>query len=200
MVALFAVLCACSKPPGKSPDGASHAAAHPDSLPRITMFYAFPEHPSKDEKTLLCYGVENADSVRLEPAIDRVWPTPSRCLEAPGTQATYTLVATRGSAQVSQSINVVPGPLKAHLIEVVISKLEIAPGEELTVCYKAKNAATVIVKPGFWAGRHNPESGCIIHAPHESTTYTITATGAGGDTDSERVTAIVKSGALGNRP
>jgi hypothetical protein len=157
------------------------------------MFYASPDHPAQGEKTLLCYGVEKADAVRLEPAVDRVWPSPTRCVEAPATKTTYTLVASRGTQQVTQSVSVVPGPPKVHLIEVEISKLEIAPGEEITVCYKAKNAAKVTIQPGFWTARHDPAFGCIIHAPSQSTTYTVTATGAGGDTDSERVTATVKA-------
>jgi hypothetical protein len=156
------------------------------------MFYASPEHPPADEKTLLCYGVENADEVRLEPAVDRVWPSPTRCLEAPARTATYTLTALRGNEKVSQSVKVTPVPPKVKLIEVSINKLEIAQGELVTVCYKAKDAASVTVNPGIWIEPHHPDSGCVRDNPLQSTTYVVTTTGAGGDTDSERVTARVK--------
>jgi hypothetical protein len=156
------------------------------------MFYASPEHPPADETTLLCYGVENADQVLLEPAIDRVWPSPTHCLEAPARAATYTLTASRGGERVSQSVKISPVPPKVKLIEVSINKIEVAPEELVTVCYKAKGAATVTVKPGVWIGPHGPTSGCIRDNPIQSTTYVVTTTGAAGDTDSERVTARVR--------
>jgi hypothetical protein len=171
-----------------------NAAPRTQAAPRITMFYASPAQPSPDEKTLLCYGVENASEVHLDPPVDRLWPTVSRCLEVPTRAATYTLTAQRGSDRVSQSVTITPLPPKAKLLEVSINKLEFAPGEQATVCYKAKNASRVTVKPGSWIEPHRPDLGCVWDRPQHSTTYVVTATGSHGDTDSERVTASVKSG------
>ena len=61
---------------------------------RILTLYASPPVVSRGEKTLLCYGVSNAKSVRIEPAIPDVSPAISRCVEArPVKNTTYRLIA-----------------------------------------------------------------------------------------------------------
>ncbi len=156
------------------------------------MFYAYPANPPAGEKVSLCYGVENATEVRLEPAVERVWPSFSRCFEIPSKAETYTLTAERGSERVSQSVTVQLGAPKVQIVEVSINKLDFASGEDATVCYKARNAVGVTIKPGVWIEPHRPDLGCVRDRLHQTTTYTVTATGVSGDTDSERVTARVK--------
>lgn len=61
---------------------------------KIISFYASPGMLARGERALLCYGVENATAVRLEPPVDRVWPSLSRCVEvAPNQDTRYTLTA-----------------------------------------------------------------------------------------------------------
>lgn len=170
---------------------AKAAGASSASPVLITMFYAYPANPPAGEKTSLCYGVENATAVRLEPAVESVWPSISRCFEIPSKAQTYTLTAERGGERVSQSVTVRSGAPLVKILEVSINKLDFVSGEQATVCYKARNAAQVTIQPGAWIGPHRPDLGCIEDRPHRTTTYTVTATGAGGDTDSERVTARV---------
>ncbi len=60
----------------------------------IISFYALPGVVRRGESAQLCYGVSNAKSVRLEPPIEPVWPSASRCFEvAPKKDTTYTLTA-----------------------------------------------------------------------------------------------------------
>jgi hypothetical protein len=160
---------------------------------RITQFYASPANPPKGEKTLLCYGVENATEVRLDPPIERVWPAMARCFDIDSTKtATYRLTAARGSESVSETVTVKPGPPAVKIIEVSINKAQFDSGEMATVCFKAKNAVATIIRPGNWINPHTPFVGCVMDHPRKTTTYIVTATGEGGDTDSERVTAKVK--------
>jgi hypothetical protein len=65
---------------------------------KITAFYA--------SDGLICYGVANAKSVRIEPFIEPVWPSLARCIQAPPHKTTeYTLTATDGAGHsVSQTI------------------------------------------------------------------------------------------------
>jgi hypothetical protein len=180
-------LVSCSTPRAEStPSAAPKAAAV-----KITMFYASPPKPAIDEKAQLCYGVENADTVRLEPAIDRVWPASTRCFGIPARAATYTLTAVHGSDQVSQTVTVTPVPPKPALFGLSINKDEFAPGDLVNVCYNARNAASVKIEPGQWVDPHGPGLGCIKDHPQQTTTYVITATDAAGDTAVERVTAHV---------
>jgi hypothetical protein len=65
-----------------------------DGKLRILDFYAAPGLISRGQKALLCYGVANAKSVRLEPAVARMYPALSRCFEvAPPHDTRYTLTA-----------------------------------------------------------------------------------------------------------
>ena len=186
IIAVFvflSVACTRSAPTAKTPDAA----------PKITQFYASPPNPPKGEKALVCYGVENATEVRLDPPVERIWPSTSRCFDfVASTEASLTLTARRGSEQVSKTIDLKPGPPEVKLLLVSINKLEFSAGEEVTVCYKARNAASVTIKPGRAFGPQSASAGCIQDRPEKTTTYVVTATGAGGDVDTERVTAKVK--------
>src|SRR5207249_4200363 len=61
---------------------------------KILSFYATPGLIRRGEKALVCYGVVNAKTVRLDPAVERVWPSVSRCLEvSPARETKFTLTA-----------------------------------------------------------------------------------------------------------
>jgi hypothetical protein len=61
---------------------------------KILSFYANPGIVARGQKTLLCYGVVNAKSVRIEPLAERVWPAVTRCLEITALRETrFTLTA-----------------------------------------------------------------------------------------------------------
>ncbi len=46
---------------------------------RITQFYASKQEAARGESILVCYGVENARAVRIEPAIEQLIPLPAKC-------------------------------------------------------------------------------------------------------------------------
>jgi hypothetical protein len=187
-LSLAAISCSSSSAPPAT------AAKTPAPAVRITMFYATAAHPAADEKESLCYGVENADSVRLEPAVDRVWPTMSRCFDIPTRPATYTLTAFHGAEKVSQTVTVAPAapvPSKAKLFQISSNPQQATAGEKVAVCYNAMDAVKVTIEPGEWFGPHGPSMGCIRDTPAATTTYVITATGAGGDRDVQKITVKV---------
>ncbi len=184
-------LAACSEPAPSAKPAAK--APEPASPVRITQFYAAPAQPPKGEKTLICYGVENATEVRLNPPIEKVWPSISRCFNlVPVKPVTYTLTALRGTEQVSQSITVRPGPPAVKLVDVSVSAIQVAPGQRVTVCFHANNAVNVTIRPGEWIPPHSNGVGCVGDQPAHSTTYIVTATGEAGDTASENATVTVK--------
>ena len=188
----FLIACSSSAPSGGSNSEKRAQAPAPEPV-RITQLYSAPASPGKGEKTLLCYGVENATEVRIDPPIERVWPSQSRCFDVPSSKTvTYTLTATRGSDSVSKSVTIAIGPPAVKILEVSINKLNFSPGEEVTVCYKVQNAKQVTLSPGAKFGPQTPELGCISDHPEKTTTYTVTATGAGGSVDTEHVTATIQ--------
>jgi hypothetical protein len=159
---------------------------------RIAQFYSSPPNPVKGQKVLVCYGVENASEVRIDPPIERVWPSPSRCLEVKAARTvTYTLTATSGAENVSKSITVQIGPPPVKIVELSVNQLKITPGETITLCYKVTNATKVLLGPGTPSGPHTNETGCVTDHPQRTTTYTLTARGAGGSVDTERATVTV---------
>jgi hypothetical protein len=61
---------------------------------RILEFYASAGTILPGERAMLCYGVENAKSVRISPMLRGVYPSPNRCLEiVPEHTTHYTLLA-----------------------------------------------------------------------------------------------------------
>jgi hypothetical protein len=160
---------------------------------KITQFYATNPKPAKGEQELLCYGVENAKSVWLTPPRQELSAALSRCVEVkPEAATTYTLTAEgAGGDQVSQQVTVSVGAARVHIVEVRVSALSVLRGDPVSICYKVRNAASVRISPAGFEGGSRPE-GCTIQHPVKTTTYVVTATGAGGDTDHEQVTVRIR--------
>jgi hypothetical protein len=65
-----------------------------DGQVKILQFYATPGLISRGQKALVCYGTVNAQSVRLDPPVEPMYPALSRCFAvAPPRDTRYTLVA-----------------------------------------------------------------------------------------------------------
>ena len=178
------------------------AATSPQSV-RITQFYPALPKLGLGDRTTLCYGVENAKTVRLSPAVEEVWPALVRCIEvAPQHTTKYTLTAedSHGLA-VSESTTINVGPPRPKLLEVSVNKLKVSMGELVTLCFKATHATgydvgglkpiPVRVGSGQGVAIATPERGCFGDRPRKTTTYVVKVTGPGGE-DSEKVTVTVK--------
>lgn len=161
---------------------------------RITQFYASPPEVARGEKALLCYGVENAKAVSLSPPARELSAALSRCVDVePEATTTYTLTAEGEGGPQKQEVTVKVGaarPPAAKILEVRVTSLSIKRGEAVSICYRVSNATTVRIEPPVEPSEQHP--GCGIARPQRTTTYTVTATGAGGDRDVERVTVQVK--------
>jgi hypothetical protein len=143
---------------------------------------------------LLCYGVENAKAVTLTPPRRELSAALSRCVDVePETTTTYTLTVEGEGGPVKQDVTVTVGaarPTPAKILEVRVTALEIKRGEPVSICYRVSNATTVRIEPPTQPSEQSPN--CGIARPERTTTYTVTATGAGGDRDVERVTVRVR--------
>jgi hypothetical protein len=61
---------------------------------RILDFYASPAVIPPGGRASICYGVNNAKKVRIEPPVEEIWPAQSHCLEvAPRKDTGYKLIA-----------------------------------------------------------------------------------------------------------
>jgi hypothetical protein len=189
-VVAIACLVSCSNT-GQSGRSASDKAAQ--GPVRITQFYAAKTAIPRGADVLLCYGVENATAVRIVPPVEQIKPALTRCITvAPVETTTFTLVAEDRSAKtVSQSITVtVTGPLP-HFNDLSISSKEVTPGQLVSFCFKASNAAAVHGSPGHFQHGGSPSGDCLLDNPRKTTVYRLVIEGAGGQTDEAKITVNV---------
>lgn len=167
-----------------------------DKTARIVQFYARDATLPLGEKSLLCYSVDNTKTLRLTPPVDSVWPALTRCIDiAPTKETTYTLTAAGEDGRpVEQSVTVKVGAARPKIIEVSVNALNVHAGDHVSVCYQVKNAVSVRVVPGrdIHMNLVSTGHGCSVDTPRKTTTYTVTAVGADGTTDTEHLTVRVK--------
>ena len=78
----------------------------------IVQFYAGAGTIAKGQKGLLCYSVVNATGVRLDPPVESVWPSFSRCFQVEPTRNTRYILTAEGADHktVSQTVDLVVKP------------------------------------------------------------------------------------------
>ena len=160
---------------------------------RITQFYARAGEITRGELNVICYGVRNARSVRLEPPVERVSPTPARCISIePEQDTTYTLVAEGdGGERVSESFGVRVKPPPPEILMLATSANAIRRGDAVTLCYGTEHAVAVRLDPLGWAlvpGKKN----CSRFYPKATATYTLVATGEGGGSERKSFSVEVR--------
>lgn len=168
---------------------------------KIIQFYASPSVVAPGEPAMLCYGVDNARAVRLEPPIEEIRPLYNRCLEVkPRRTAVYTLIATGvdgGEARQSVTITVRPDrppaaapPAAEGIIETfVASAEETTAGGLVTLCYALRRAEPVRLEPGVGTFAADSRK-CVNVRPAQTTTYTLLV--EGGQPERAKVTVRVR--------
>jgi hypothetical protein len=189
------LLAGCGAPP---PPATKKTELKPDPV-KITQFWVTDHSIAAGETIQLCYGVENAAKVTLDPPVARVYPAISRCFEiTPQQTTTFTFTAedtagrqTQAKATVQVGAARPAGPAPVRISDVMVSALQVSPGYPVSICVKGKNAVSWTIEPGQWQKPATSEGGCVVDTPRQTTTYRITAHGAGGTADRESVTIRV---------
>jgi len=81
----------------------AHKAVEADPLAKfggqveIVQFYSANGAIVPGAKTELCYGVVNAKDVRLDPPVEKVWPSLSRCFDVRPAQTTHYKLTAEGA-------------------------------------------------------------------------------------------------------
>lgn len=190
-------LVGCGERPAPPPEPEKPSAVEV----KILQFYASPGEVARGQETLICYGVEGARSVRIEPEVEQLRPVLTRCFQVkPERTTTYTLYAEgEDGATVSESFTVtvkgVAAPPKNTARQILrlfsASATQAAAGHPVTLCYSAPDAKSVRVKPDVQP-LEPAESHCFMVRPRQSTTYALTAVAADGATETEEVTITVR--------
>ena len=178
------LISACGNRP---PVGAEN---NPVKKVKITRFYAAGNMIPKGLIGKLCYGVENAAKLELNPPSQDVWPAMSRCFEiSPKQKTTYILTAYgEDGSKDEKSLDVKVAGEPPRLYDLWVSSQEVHRGELVRVCFKVANATTVKAGPGKFAQGLN----CLNDNPKKTTTYWIVAYGADRQEDSGTVTVKVR--------
>jgi hypothetical protein len=165
---------------------------------RILQFYAREASVTEGGKTVLCYGVVNAKSVRLDPPVDDVYPAINRCIEAaPGRQTQYTLTAEGEDGRVVSASLILGVTADAETLphiksfEVTKHERDYAGKWIYSVSYSIENPEEVSIDPPVFPTLHRSPFGSFYVAPSKTTTYTLTVTGKYGHKDSRRLTVEV---------
>lgn len=202
---LFLAIAAAAALTGCSQQPAPKQAAAPPQPAKINHFYAGSAAVERGDSVSLCYGVENAASVRIEPAVEGVSPSPNRCVPVtPSANAQYKLIATgRDGREVSQSVQVKVVPRSAAsraaggqatgsglITAFAATATRVGPGQPVTICFDAREAESVRMDPAPQA-MPSGRKGCVSLRPERSTTYKLTAQ-AGGKTETRDVTITVQ--------
>lgn len=181
----------------QQPEQTAETPAKRSTGPKVLQFYASPPAAAPGERVLLCYGVEDAQTVRIEPAVEPVNPSYSRCIQAtPKATTRYTLTAEGEAGRTATATVTVtvrnerrappaPPPVteppagSGPEINAFRTETKNGPGGPITLlCYEVHGAEAVAIEPGVLP-RSGALRGCLGVAPEHPTTYFLTAYGPG---------------------
>ncbi len=116
---------------------------------RITQFYPSALEIVEGQQALICYGVANARSVRLDPPGEQLRPMFNKCIPVePVATTTYRLTAEGDNgAKATQSLTIKVSPAPPTILFVDLSSDELRRGEPWIMCYGVRKATTVKLQP-----------------------------------------------------
>jgi hypothetical protein len=168
---------------------------------KILQFYAREGSVTEGEKSVICYGVVNAKSVRTDPPLPGISPSLNRCVEAaPRRDTRYTLIAEGQDGRlVSESF--VLGVLPDQEAVPRITSFGITRTERdytgkwiFSLSFAAQNPEEVTIDPPVFPPLHRSPFGSFYVAPAQTTTYTLTVTGKFGHKAQRQLTVRVPPG------
>lgn len=165
---------------------------------KIVQFYAREASLTEGTPSVICYGVVNARSVRIEPPVEGVSVSPNRCVEVAAQRDTrYTLTAEGSDGHtVTESFLLPVKPDVATLPGITSFRIEdhkpdYRGRQVFLVSFGARNAETVDIDPPAFPTLHGAPNGRFYVAPEKTTTYTLTVTGKRGHKARQQLTVEV---------
>jgi hypothetical protein len=168
--------------------------------PKVTHFYAVGEEVEAGKEVTVCYGVENAETVRIDPEVEKLWPSINRCISiAPARSGSYRLTAAGPGGEDSEELAikvVAPRPpagsekRDTSLIATFLSSSEsVSPGAAVTLCYVVGEVDSLTLEPPL--KKLEPMNRCIAVRIDSTTTFKLSAT-AGERNEQRTLTVTVK--------
>lgn len=173
---------------------ANHSGPEVASIPppppvKILQFYAGSAIVARGEQVLICYGVENAKAVRVEPPIEQITPSYNRCFQhSPTATSEIKLIATGANGLESSKTlqlkvaGVAPAPPGQLILYFVSSGRSVAAGQEVTLCYETRNASSIRIEPSSTDRKLTPKD-CVTEKIVKKTQFSLIAEGRKGERD-----------------
>jgi len=165
---------------------------------KILQFYARDSVLTEGGKTVLCYGVSNARTVRIDPPVEGVGPALSRCVEVrPKRETLYTLIAEGSDGRtVSQSAGVQIASDPAMLPKITSFRMagcvrDYEGKPVFSLAFGAQNVEEVSIDPPVFQPLHGSTYGQFGVRPEKTTTYTLTVAGKYGHVARKQLTVDV---------
>jgi hypothetical protein len=177
---------------------AKFASTYGGTAVKILQFFARDGAITDDQSTVLCYGVVNAKSVRMDPPVATVYPALNRCVDvAPRRDTKYTLTAEGNDGKtVTAEFTLKVGPDVANLPRITsfeVAKHTVEQGKHyFTISFSFENARTVMIDPPvFKPLEDSAPFGNWTVTPETTTTYTLTVVDKKGRKASKQLTIEV---------
>src|SRR5439155_14332237 len=119
---------------------------------KILQFYASPGQIFFGDQATVCYGVEGAVTVRIEPEVEQIKPSLSRCIVvAPKKDTAYRLIAQGpGAEETSKTLRIEVKPIRRPapaIAAFTASEARLKPGGSTKLCFRVENAESLRVDP-----------------------------------------------------
>lgn len=165
---------------------------------KILQFYAEGATAQEGERTLICYGVLNAKSVRMEPPVAGLTPVVNRCVGVKEIRDTrYTLIAEGNDGRVVSASFVLGASAdeealpKITKFEVVNKKPDYSGRLVFLLSFAQSNGEEISIDPPAFSKLHGSPYGQFYVAPASTTTYTLTVKGKFGHQAQKQLTLEV---------
>ncbi len=164
---------------------------------KIIQFYSPKGDLMEGDSTVICYGVLNAKSVRIEPPVEGVGVALNRCVSVAPQEATrYTLIAEGHDGSVASESFVIrthPDPYTLPNIKRfgILRSEKDQGGPVYLLTFETENAQEISIDPRVFASHTGAPSGRFYVKPEKTTTYTLTVKDAKGRAVRQQLTIQV---------
>jgi K319-like protein/OmpA family protein len=160
----------------------------------IDQFFATPNNIQPGQSSTLSWSVTGATSVTISGGVGNVNATSGTTQVTPQQTTTYTLTANGPGGPVTANAVITVGGITGpvQIVRFEASPLTIAPGQQSTLSWSTNNATQVSISG---VGNVTPNGSTTV-SPAQTTTYTLTATGANGQAVTAPITVTVATGTI----
>jgi uncharacterized cupredoxin-like copper-binding protein len=160
-------------------------------IPQVVVFVANPQTIQPGTSTQLCWQVNNATSISIQPTVGSNLSANDCASVSPTTTTTYTLTATNAAGQIQANTTVFVGTVQILSFN-ANPVTTAAAGSPSVLSWSTANATQVILIGAGLGSQSLPVNGTFTVNPITNSTYTLTAYGAAGQTVSVTISVFVR--------